>query len=85
MQKIIAVFENRSRAMQFASLLKRVSISCRVIDTPRDLSSSCGISVVFDSRYLATAKNLIVRAGVVGGRFYMLTNDTFKKYKLINL
>ena len=49
MQNIIAVFSSRNYAMQFATLLRKLGINNKIKDTPRELSSSCGISVVFES------------------------------------
>jgi len=81
MQNIIAVFSGRNFAMQFATMLKRYGIQSRIKDTPRDLSSSCGISVVFDSNHLGRAKSLIVQYGLGSYvKLYLIGGDVFKKY-----
>lgn len=81
MNNIIAVFANRSFAMQFASALKRMGINSKVIDTPRDLSSACGISILFAGRNLDKVKALISRLRSTGTvRLYMITGDLFKTY-----
>lgn len=84
MQNIIAVFNNRNQAMQFATALKRIGIRNKTIDTPRDLSLSCGISIVYDGNYLGRAKVILERLGLLGGtKMYIITGDLFRKYHLI--
>ena len=85
MQNIIAVFNNRNQALQFASALKRLGIRNKIIDTPRDLSSSCGISVVFDGNYLGRAKLVVERLRLVGNvKLYVVSGDLFRKYHYIH-
>jgi hypothetical protein len=85
MQKIIAVFNNRNQAMQFATAQKRLGIQNKVIDTPRELSSSCGISVVFEYQFIDHAKNIIKKFRMVGNvKFFLIHGDVFKKYQYIN-
>ena len=42
---IIVVFKSRNQAMVFSSLLSQKNIFNRVINTPRSISTSCGLSV----------------------------------------
>ena len=85
MQNIIAVFNNRNQALQFASALKRLGIRNKIIDTPRDLSSSCGISVIFDGNYLGRAKLVVERLRLVGNvKLYVVSGDLFRKYHYIH-
>lgn len=84
MESLIAVFNNRNQAMQFASYLKRLGIRSKTINTPRDLSVSCGISVVFGSKNLNQVKNLIKTYGYISSvKIYFITNNSFKKYQQI--
>lgn len=53
----ISLFYTHSGAMKFGSMLKKEKIEHVVQPTPRKLSSSCGISVVFDCE--DDVKNLI--------------------------
>ena len=81
MQNIIAVFRNRNQAMQFASALKRLGIRTKTINTPRELSSSCGISIVFDKTFLGQARNIIDRYRLnMYVKLYLMSSDLFKKY-----
>ena len=59
MENIIAVFNNRNQALQFASTLKRLGIRTKTINTPRDLSVSCGISIVFSGKALGQARMVV--------------------------
>ena len=45
MNDIIVVFRSRSAALSFASALRSHGVSGRVVNTPRALSASCGLSV----------------------------------------
>ena len=86
MQKIIAVFGNRNQALQFATALKKLGIKNKTIDTPRELSSSCGISIIFDGQFFSRAKMILARYKLYGSvKLYMITGDLFKKYHYINI
>ena len=83
MENIIAVFNNRSHTMQFASYLKRIGVRCKTINTPRDLSVSCGISAVFPYANLKQAKFILDRYNFSSFvRFYVIfSNGVLKKYQ----
>ena len=81
MENIIAVFSNRNQAMQFASNLKRMGVNSKTVNTPRELSTSCGISIVFSSRNLGQARVILDRFRLSGFvRMYITSGDLFKKY-----
>ena len=85
MDKIIAVFSNRNQSMQFASYLKRMNIACKTVNTPRELSVSCGISVVFPANALKQAQYIIQknRFEAFVNFFIIKNNGIFKKYETI--
>lgn len=86
MQNIIAVFSSRNYAMQFATILRKLGINNKIKDTPRELSSSCGISVIFESQYLGRAKNIIGSYKLMSHvKLYIISGDLFKKYLPIKL
>ena len=60
---ILAVFRSRTETLNFASLLRSYRVPCSVINTPRSINVSCGISVKFESLYLDTAKQIMSRRG----------------------
>ena len=82
MENIIAVFNNRNQAMQFASFLKRMGVGCKTTSTPRELSVSCGLSVVFSSSNMVQANYVLknARFSAFGGFFRIVNNNIFKKY-----
>lgn len=83
MENIIAVFKNRNQAMRFASDLKRLGIASKIINTPRELSVSCGISVVFSSRYLGQGKLVLGRMDYRDVKLYVTSGDVFRKFHQI--
>ena len=81
MNNIIAVFNNRNQALLFASNLKRLGIRTKTINTPRDLSLACGISIVFSGKALGQARMVVERLGLYSSvRMYAVSGDLFKKY-----
>ena len=81
MQNIIAVFKNRNQALQLATILKRLGIINKIVDTPRELSSYCGISVVFNIQYLGKVKSILEKSRLtLSVRMYIISGDLFKKY-----
>ncbi len=83
METVIAVFNNRNHTIQFASYLKRIGIKCKTINTPRELSVACGISVIFPFINLKQAKLILDRFKFSSfNKFYLIqSNDVFKKYQ----
>lgn len=81
---IIAVFTGRNKAMQFASYLKRFGIPNKTMNTPRELSVSCGISVIFKSAYLSKVKDLLFKLSMnTGVRLYIMDKNKFYRPILI--
>ena len=85
MENIIAVFNNRNHTMQFASYLRRLGIKCQVVNTPRELSVSCGISVIFNSNVIYQAKTIINnhRFSSFVKLYTIISNGVLKKYRPI--
>ena len=84
MGNIIAVFGNRNHALQYASNLKRNGIKNKAVDTPRELSVSCGISIIFAQENMGRAKLILARTNMIPYvRLYLISGDLFKKYMLI--
>lgn len=84
MEKVIAVFNNRNYAMQFASLLKRIGIASKTINSPRELSVSCGVSIVFARKNLPTAKGIIEKYGIKPYvKIYVSDNMSMRGYSRV--
>lgn len=82
MENIVIVVNNRNTAMQLASYLKRAGIRCKIKNTPRELSVSCGLSI-----YLLNGDINLVRQIILGYKlisqvkiYKIISNGVIKKY-----
>ena len=57
----VAVFRARTQTLTFASLLRSYGANVEIINTPRNLNISCGISARFSANFLPIAKSIISR------------------------
>ena len=57
--RIIVVFENRTSTLLFSKDLKSMHVPTMVVNTPRAIATSCGISVELDEKYLRAVEILI--------------------------
>ena len=57
MKNVIAVFRSRSETMRLKEILTFNGIRCEIISTPREAGVGCGLSLLFDGRYLKTVAN----------------------------
>ncbi len=57
-------FGSRAEALRLSRLLNARRIANTVINTPRRLGVSCGLSVLFDDAYLGVAKEMIEKEGL---------------------
>lgn len=60
MNYTLAVFKSRYSTLSFANLLKRHNIPVAIINTPRILTQTCGISVKFLSDYFSKVQTLLM-------------------------
>ena len=58
---MIIVFRARSHTINFANLLQSYKVPCQIVNTPRKVNVSCGISVKFDSMYLKSVQSILAR------------------------
>ncbi len=71
-KKVFALFQNRTQALTFSRNLNRLGIKTRIVNSPRELSTSCGLSVQFDYKNLQKARqslNMFPAQSLVG--FYI--------------
>ena len=85
MDNVIAVFNNRNQSMQFASMLKKMGVANKTINTPRELSVSCGISVVFSMNNIKQAEYVLksYNFGAFVGLYRIKSGGFIKKYQPI--
>ncbi len=55
----LAPFRSRSEAFRMSRALNERHIASAIINTPRSLGVSCGLTVVFDSSHLDTVKEIV--------------------------
>lgn len=73
---IIAVFSVRTSTLQFNVALNKNGVRSLVVETPKSVSASCGISVRFDAKNLNSAKDILKSSGIKNFvRFYIV--ETF--------
>ncbi|MBR4407655.1 MAG: DUF3343 domain-containing protein [Clostridia bacterium] len=58
---LVAVFRARTQTLSFANLLESYGVPVVVINTPRHLNISCGISVKFPASFRHIAEGIISR------------------------
>ena len=58
---VLAVFRSKTETLNFASLLRSYGVDCFVVNTPRTINVSCGISAKFNKNQLIVAKTIIAR------------------------
>ena len=82
MENVIIVFNNRNYTMQLATYLKRMGVMCKTIDTPRELTVSCGISIVIAKNNLIRVRQALKNSSIQEmPKFYIaLDSGVFKKY-----
>lgn len=57
----LAVFRARTQTIIFANLMRSYGANVSIVNTPRRLSISCGISVRFEKKYLEKARLVLSR------------------------
>ena len=58
---MIAVFRSRTETLNFATILKSYGINCSIVNTPRTVNVSCGISVKFSNPDINVARRILAR------------------------
>ena len=61
MDFLIIVFRARSHTINFANLLSSYKVRCEIINTPRIVNVSCGISVKFSPSVLSVVNQILSR------------------------
>jgi len=82
MKKVYAVFRDRTGTMKFYTNLKKHNITCKVVSTPKELGSKCGVSVIFSQKDLLKVKQYFKLSNYpTFVNFYLLeVLNNFKKF-----
>lgn len=59
MKYTLVVFSSRQDTMTYYKIIKNFGLFCSIVNTPRKLSSSCGISCKIDARLISNSLNII--------------------------
>lgn len=79
----MAVFLGRTQALQFAEGLRKMGVKMNIVNTPREISTSCGLSVMFLSDNFNRVKMLVNSLKPTNFKgFYV--RDGFGGYKKVN-
>ena len=67
----IAVFKSRNQTMKYYNTLKAERVRCEIVNTPRQVSLGCGLSVRFEAGALSRALSVLRRLNLYsyGGMF----------------
>lgn len=60
----VALFHNTSAVMRAEKILKKGGVTVKLIPTPREFSSDCGMAVRFDAQDMETVRVLLEQAHV---------------------
>lgn len=63
MYKYIAAFRSRSQTMRLFQTAKSGGISCAIINTPREASIGCGISLSYEPQSHYLIQSMVSRGG----------------------
>ena len=77
---VLATFNNRTQALQFSNQLKGMGVNIKIINTPREISVSCGLSVMFDFKMLPKARVVINSNKFVSFRGFYLKKDNGRMF-----
>ena len=74
----LVVFRARSETMKFSSILSSYGIKNAIVNTPRQIAVSCGISVRVDIGALETCKQILSRRQFwTFGGIFLMQNDLY--------
>lgn len=85
MSYILAVFSVRTETMSFYNMLKRARINAMIVETPKIIQASCGISVKFIQADFLKVKNLMALNYLKNSVRYYVLNGTFGRTNITPL
>jgi hypothetical protein len=73
----VILFNTNSSAMQAEAVLKKANVIVKMIPTPRELSSDCGISLRFDWTLKADVESLMIAMQVETAGIYPIPEGKY--------
>lgn len=83
MKHLIISFNSRNSLYAFAKILRSNNISVSIINTPRSIAISCGLSIKTNFIHLNLISNLIKQVNISGfiGIFIQTSNNSLQRYE----
>lgn len=83
MKNIIISFKNRNTVMAFSKIFKSNGIIVHVIDTPRGISTSCGLSLKLNYLYYNKVLSIIqqLRPNDLNGIFMSISEGISERFE----
>lgn len=71
-------FRSRTQSMKFYDMLRNENMAAKIINTPRDISAGCGLSVAIDDIIVEDSKKILSYSNfdTFIGLFYISNNIT---------
>ncbi len=73
MKYCYAIFLSKTQAINFAEILNKNNVLCKIVSTPKEAGLGCGISASFSPYYIDFAKGVVKKHGL----------DSLKKFIII--
>lgn len=77
---VLAAFNNRTQALQFSNQLRAMGVSVKIINTPREISTSCGLSIMFKFLDIAKARAIVNGARYASFKGFYLKKDNGRTF-----
>ena len=83
MKHLIISYKSRNSLYSFAKILRANGISVNIINTPRSIAISCGLSIKTEFRYFSFVTNLIRQSNLEGfiGVFMHNSSNSHEQYQ----
>lgn len=80
MKYIILSFSSRTNLQYFIKILQQHAIRAIIVNTPRKLSTSCGLSAKVDYKFYKTILNILQKENITGlSGVYLLTQHGLRE------
>ena len=78
---VIAVFRSRAQALDFISFLKGAGVPAQAVSTTKEAGVGCGISAMFDERFLLRVKAVLSKRRYTAYRGLMRKRGNIYTYE----
>lgn len=75
MKEYIATFGSTHNALKAEKVLKKNDIPFKLMPTPREITASCGLSILFQEQNREAIENAFIKSGVKTAALYKKEED----------